>query len=124
MKKIIRLFSIPLLLLFSLVAYADITATQVLGLCNLVPYPVPNQDVAVSTTGEITAIQYKTTDPSGYIYLNSDYHGKMIRVYLAAGKRSVNADCGSRLTPTSSGQVILGVPGSLCPSFCPKDKNN
>ena len=122
MKKVITLLSSSLLVC-SLSAHAEIIPIQVLGKCNSSLYTVPHQDVALSTTGQtpkkISRIEYKTTDPNGYIYLDKTYHGQMIKIYLA-GDHSVNADCGSRLAPIESGVVILGERGSLCPSFCQK----
>ena len=123
MKKIVNLLCSSLLVC-SLSAYAGVVPIAVLGRCNSTLYPVSDQDIALSTTGQtpgkISGIEYKTTDPNGVIYLDETHHGKLIKIYLAIGHHTVNVDCGSRLTPVELGIVVLGENGSLCPSFCPK----
>lgn len=118
MKKMIKLLTVPLLM-FTFLAYADVIPIQILVKCDNALHPANNADVAISTSaeipGEIAAIDYLTTDGSGYFYLNDSHRGKLVSAYLAQG-RTIIADCRSRAVPVSSGKIILGEPGSSCPS--------
>ena len=113
MKKLIRFFSVFLLIFLSAVAYADVIQVQAIMKCksrsgDTFEKPYDNGTVNIATTGE-----FLPTDENGYFYLRN-YKYKYIQIYLAKDN-TIIVDCRSRVTPIKGGAVILGERGSSCP---------
>lgn len=112
MKKLIRLYSVALLVFLSTAVYANVTPLQAVMKCQsksgeTLLQPYSNGTVNVAATGE-----FLPTDKNGYFYLNN-YQGDYIKIYLAK-ESTIIVDCRSRLTLVKNGTVILGERGSSC----------